>query len=100
MRITTIISLILLTISIVGLFQVKHRVLQLRGELAQLNNNIVEHQQTIHILHAEWAYLNQPKRLEKLAHKYLAMTSIEISHVHQGESDFLDKQPRFAYRKE
>ncbi|HEX9810432.1 MAG TPA: cell division protein FtsL [Alphaproteobacteria bacterium] len=56
-----------------GLFQVKHRVQALEEELGRLNAAIVAEQDQIHVLRAEWAYLNRPKRLEELNAEYLGL---------------------------
>jgi hypothetical protein len=55
----------------VTLFYAKHRVQDLDEQLAQTNRAIVTDQESIHVLKAEWAYLNQPNRLERLSRRYL-----------------------------
>ncbi len=54
-----------------GLFHVKYKVQALEEELFRLNAAILKEQQQIHVLEAEWSYLNQPSRLEELAARYL-----------------------------
>jgi hypothetical protein len=39
--------------------------------LVQLKTAVAEEQDSIRLLNAEWAYLNNPERLEKLASRYL-----------------------------
>lgn len=56
-----------------GLFQLKYQVQRHEARLAQLNRQILESQEAIHVLKAEWSYLNQPERIEALARKYLAL---------------------------
>jgi hypothetical protein len=43
------------------------------ARLAALTQNIREEQETIRVLKAEWSYLNQPARLEKLSDAYLKL---------------------------
>jgi hypothetical protein len=54
-----------------GLFQLKHEVQALEDEMFRLNRAIVGEQQAIHVLKAEWSYINQPQRLQALAARHL-----------------------------
>jgi hypothetical protein len=54
-----------------GLFQLKHKVQELEDEMFRLNRAIVGEQQAIHVLKAEWSYINQPQRLQALASRHL-----------------------------
>ncbi len=54
-----------------GLFHLKHEVQALEDDLVRLNRQIVAEQQSIHVLKAEWSYINQPQRLEALARRHL-----------------------------
>ncbi len=56
-----------------GLFSVKYRVNNLENELLEVYNEIDRSQQSIHLLKAEWTYLNNPKRLQNLSKKYLGL---------------------------
>ncbi len=56
-----------------GLFQLKYQVQGLEQKLARLNRQTLESQEAIHVLKAEWSYLNQPERIQALAQKYLAL---------------------------
>lgn len=64
--------LFLLTITIgFLLFHIKHQVLDAEIELAKITRAIDVEEENLHVLEAEWAYLNEPKRLQALAQKYL-----------------------------
>ncbi|HZH28111.1 MAG TPA: hypothetical protein VEY95_13105 [Azospirillaceae bacterium] len=52
------------------LFQTSYQVQSLNRELRAVNRQIVEERETIHILKAEWSYLNEPTRLERLAKQF------------------------------
>lgn len=54
-----------------GLYQLKHEVIALENDLFRLNRQIVQEQQNIHVLKAEWSYINQPARLQALAQRHL-----------------------------
>lgn len=65
----------------VGLYFVKHEVKEQEVRLAELNRAIQTNQETIHVLKAEWSYLNDPARLKQLSEKYLDMKVIEPTQV-------------------
>src|SRR5262249_51930285 len=67
----------------VGVYQLKHRVQALEDELFRLNRTIVQEQDTIHVLRAEWAYINQPQRLEALAQRHLSMQAMTPAQMGQ-----------------
>lgn len=54
-----------------GVFLVKQQVKGLEARLGQLNDSILDDQQAIHVLRAEWSYLNQPSRLNDLGRRLL-----------------------------
>ncbi len=54
-----------------GLFLVKQQVRALETRLGQLNESILDDQQAIHVLRADWSYLNQPSRLDDLGRRLL-----------------------------
>ncbi len=57
----------------VGLYFVKHEVRDQEARLAELNREILTNQEAIHVLKADWSYLNDPARLRLLSEKYLGM---------------------------
>ena len=72
-------TLLWLTLAIVagaGLFHVSYRVQSLEEELTQANRDILREQETIHLLHAEWSYLNEPTRLAELTRRHLALAPL------------------------
>ena len=48
------------------LFHTSYRVQSMDRELRAVNRQIVEQREAIHVLKAEWAFLNEPSRLERL----------------------------------
>lgn len=51
------------------------------SQMHDLKTSIERERQTIDVLQAEWAYLNAPYRLEKLAQQYLGMVPSEASFI-------------------
>jgi len=54
-----------------ALFNITFKVEQLEGELKLLNKAVLKEQKAVHVLRAEWSYLNRPDRIEALARKLL-----------------------------
>lgn len=78
---TTIISACLAGTVGVGLFFVKHDVKEQEARLAELNREIQTNQEAIHVLKAEWSYLNDPARLRALSEKFLSMKVMGPSQI-------------------
>lgn len=55
------------------LFHITFQVQALEDELSQLNRQIVKEQEAVHVLEAEWSYLNRPQRIEQLSETLLPM---------------------------
>jgi cell division protein FtsL len=68
-------SVLLLLLLVSGVasavFLVSHQVGALDNELRDLNAKIEADSRAVHVLKAEWSYLNQPQRLEELAARHL-----------------------------
>ena len=59
-----------------GVYELKLQVQGLEQRLAGANREILADEEAIHVLKAEWSYLNEPDRIEALARKYLAMVPL------------------------
>lgn len=85
----------------VGLFFIKHEVKELEGRLAGLNQEIHREQEAIHVLRAEWSYLNDPARLRQLSERHLSMkplgpnqvASLETLRMAPGGAALANAQP-------
>lgn len=60
-----------------AVYSIKYDAKSLRGDITQLEQEIEQEKINIDILKAEWAFLTQPKRLEKLADKMLNLEPIQ-----------------------
>ncbi len=74
-------ALCTLAFSVYCVFQIKYRVKELVRDVVELNRQITSDKEAIHVLNAEWTYLNRPERLKALADRYLGMTHIEVSQI-------------------
>ena len=63
------------------LFQVKFEVQALEKQLKGLNAQIYANQQAVHVLKAEWSYLNDPDRLAELNERYLALMPVDAKQL-------------------
>jgi cell division protein FtsL len=72
-RVSLVIWLIVAGAVALGLYQVKYEVQRLEEELQQVRKDIRQDRVALHVLEAEWAYLNRPERLQRLAAKHLDM---------------------------
>lgn len=61
----------------IALFHIKYQVVVLEQEYKQTLTRIKETKEAIHVLKAEWTHLNDPKRLQALAAKYLSIDPIQ-----------------------
>lgn len=63
------------------LFQIKQEVHDLEQEIAGIQRGILEDQEAVHVLEAEWSYLNSPARLSALAERHLGLAPIPAERV-------------------
>jgi cell division protein FtsL len=76
-----ILTLLLFCCCVFGLFQIKFKVQNLHREVADLQKQLEHEKNSIHVLKAEWAYLNQPERLQRLAEKFLNLAEIKPEQI-------------------
>lgn len=67
-------SIMILVVAGIGTYTLKHKVLHLESQLKQVKRETVKLKESMHVLNAEWAYLNRPERLQQLAQDKLGMT--------------------------
>ncbi|TXH34350.1 MAG: hypothetical protein E6Q98_19040 [Rhodospirillaceae bacterium] len=89
-RIGVVIWILVLALLGVGLFQVKYNVQAKEAELRHLKRQIDSNLSTIHVLDAEWSYLNDPVRLADLARRHTDLLPTQASQI----KNFADLPPR------
>lgn len=85
-------SLNLVALFVLGIltYSIKQKVVELDSELRFVQKEIAHHQEAIHILKAEWAYLTRPVRLQALVEDHLELKCADgLSLV--GYDDIFDK---------
>ena len=65
----------------IALFVLKYEVQGLEDELAVRQDEIDQHTQAIHVLEAEWSFLNDPSRLRRLGADHLQLAPVPPSRI-------------------
>jgi hypothetical protein len=69
-RVSVLVWTVILALLGIGLFQVKYNVQSKERELRDVRRQIEANLSSIHVLEAEWSYLNDPLRLADLARRH------------------------------
>ena len=85
MRKSTLLWLALAAFCGTVLFHTSQKVHDEREKLGALNISIAKEEESLRVLNAEWSYLNQPARLEKLAKTYLKLAPLKGSQFVKAE---------------
>ncbi len=81
MRPAALIWIALIATVMFGMFMVKYEVRDLDEGLADLDRQIVADREAVHVLRAEWSYLNRPERLADLADRHLELQPVDPSQI-------------------
>jgi cell division protein FtsL len=98
-RVSMVIWLIVAGAVALGLYQVKYEVQRLEEELSEVRRDIRQDRVALHVLEAEWAYLNRPERLKQLASEHLDMqptAATQVAAVTALPPRIAEQAPRFA----
>jgi hypothetical protein len=85
-RLGTVVWLTLVALVGFGMFEVKYTVMDLEDELARTNKGIQADVDAIHVLKAEWSYLDQPTRLAELSRHFLDLAPLNTAQLSQIEN--------------
>ena len=84
-------------IGALGLLSAKYQVKELKSELDAARKDMARESGQIHILEAEWAYLNRPENLSILASQYLpdfgAVKPSQIASLESIKKAIIDGAP-------
>jgi len=75
-RLTAICWLLTATAMIALVFHISLEVQGLDGDLEALQEEIAQNRKAVHVLEAEWSFLNSPNTLSDLAQRHLEMQPI------------------------
>lgn len=65
----------------VALFMVKYEVQDREEKLASLHRQILANQEAVHVLEAEWSYLNRPSNLEAMVRRHLDLVPLDTTRL-------------------
>jgi hypothetical protein len=88
-RIRSLIILICIFLSGGVLLHTSQKVELSENRLEELKQNIAQEEESIKILRTEWAFLNNPERLEVLAQKYLDVKTPEPTQMMTSATGYL-----------
>jgi cell division protein FtsL len=80
-RLLSYLFVVIISISIYGLFTIKDSVANLDYQLNVVLKQLDKEHNKIHVLKAEQSYLTSPARLRRLASSYLKLDTIKISQM-------------------
>lgn len=92
---TISLSMMFLIVAGIGTYTLKHKVIHMESQLSRLKRETVKLKESMHVLNAEWAYLNRPERLQQLAQDKLGMS--HTSHEQFISLDQLSEAPVIAH---
>lgn len=64
-----------------AVFLMKYDVRALEDRLLSLDSEIARNRQAVHVLRAEWSFLNQPARLEDLGRRLLNLKPLDAAQI-------------------
>ena len=83
LRITALIYMACFAALSMGLYLVKYSVQDIQREVASARANLDREKESLHLLNAEWAYLNRPERLRRLADRHLDLVPLDSRRIEE-----------------
>jgi len=80
-RLSTLVWMVVIVVASFMLYKVKYQVQAIKTQVAETERELEQEKQAMHVVAAEWAYLNRPERLQKLAAKYLPSADMTVEQV-------------------
>lgn len=77
LRLNTMICCACFAIAAYALYMVKFSVQNLHREVVVAQRNLAQEKEALHLLNAEWAYLNRPERLRRLSDTHLNLVPLD-----------------------
>lgn len=78
-----LLGILVVMVSIYGVFQVKYRVRELKQDLVVMHRQIASAHEEIRVLDAEWSFLNNPARIKELVDANLKLKQIQVAQIQQ-----------------
>ncbi len=81
LRITSLVWMACFAMAAFGLYMVKFSVQNLQRDVAAMEAQLAAEKESLHLLNAEWAYLNRPERLRALAEAHLELVPLDSRRI-------------------
>ncbi len=80
-RLSALIWMLVIVVAAFLLYMVKYQVQSLHSQIAETSRELEAEKEALHVVAAEWAYLNRPERIRMLAGKYLSASEVTVEQV-------------------
>ncbi len=81
LRITALIYMACFAALSMGLYLVKYSVQNIQRDVVAMKSDLAHEKESLHLLKAEWAYLNRPERLQRLASEHLELVPLDARKI-------------------
>ncbi len=81
LRITALIYMACFAALSMVLYLVKYSVQNIQRDVDFARSELAQEKESLHLLKAEWAYLNRPDRLQRLASKHLDLVPLDSKRI-------------------
>jgi hypothetical protein len=81
LRITSLVWMASFAVAAFALYMVKFSVQNLQRDVAVAERQLAQEKESLHLLNAEWAYLNRPERLRELSEAHLNLAPLDSRRI-------------------
>ena len=83
MNFRILINMVCIAALFMGVYLVKYSVQDVQRDVRALRTELAVEKESLHLLNAEWAYLNRPDRLRRLADRHLDLIPLDSRQIDQ-----------------
>lgn len=81
LRITALVYMACIAALFMGVYMVKYSVQNIQRDVQKTRVALAREKESLHLLKAEWAYLNRPERLSRLASRHLDLVPLDSKRI-------------------
>ena len=81
MNLRVLINMVCLAVLAIGVYLVKYSVQDVQTNVVTLKSQLASEKESLHLLNAEWAYLNRPDRLRQLSDRHLDLVPLDSRQI-------------------
>lgn len=83
MNARSLINMMCVAVLAIGVYIVKYAVQDVQRDVVTYRTQLAAEKESLHLLNAEWAYLNRPERLRQLADRHLDLVPLESGQINR-----------------